>query len=605
VRCAVTNGVAIAVIIAAVACGNGVKKGQGTGNGSFPTNFTPGPALGNPPEPDVNKPGLRYLQKVYPSLRTAWTSFLENCRLRLPPNHALNDPKLVAVASVKLTRKGKLHAVRLTTASGNKDFDSAALEVARDASYPEAPAKFVSDDALVHLAWTFARDVRQASVAHASLVRVQWPIARAMKKFLDMGDRHTATVRLASSLSGVDLKNAQEAARVVGLGEKLTSAIILAALAHEETSIRRVGVEAASAAKLRAAVPTLRRLARGAADRLVRVGAIGALGRIGDAGSVALLTDILGGKSSVGSQRGGATLAAATSLRALGKGQVAESEIVSWLASKNPGKRRMAMELLAGFPVGQAIPALSKLMRRPAMPLSARAATCLALGKAASTGKRGKAMRALHHGLSATDAGVRAACARGAAVAAGAGVTNRLVYWKAVTLMKDRDNRVRAGATLAAARLEPKQFSKALYLLSRERSPGVLAALADGLARVPGKLAYARLVRLARHASADVRRRAAASLLRRSEAPARQIVAKMMTDKDLGVRLVALAVVDDTAAMARLLDSPVPRVRAAALSRLVRARGKAQMLSDLVARLARSKGQLVEQVRLAKAWLRR
>ena len=287
----------------------------------------------------------------------------------------------------------------------------------------------------------------------------------------------------------------------------------------------------------------------------------------------------------------------------LGKAHDANTRIAAWLGSRSSAQRRIALQVLADYGVPATVPALAALLRRSGSGRGVRTAACLALGRAAHGPQRKRAMRALERGLRHPDAGIRAACARGAAVAARAGVKSRAVYWAVVNRMKDRDNHVRAAATLAAARLEPRRFSQALYLVAHERGPRVLVALAEGLSRVPGKLAYARLRALAHNRAARVRRAAAASLLVRTEPGARRAVAKLLDDPDAGVRQAALAVVDDEDMLKKLLSAKPAALRAAALSRLVRARGRAETLPALLRRLLAAKGQLIEQVRLAKAWL--
>src|SRR5690606_17249907 len=102
-------------------------------------------------------------------LQPAWHQFLEDCRLRLPARHALNEMSLTAIAELEVDRRGQVRDVALET-SGNADFDRAARQVIADASpLPPPPRALWSDDDQVHLAWTFARDRRQAGPATAQI----------------------------------------------------------------------------------------------------------------------------------------------------------------------------------------------------------------------------------------------------------------------------------------------------------------------------------------------------------------------------------------------------------------------------------------------------
>src|SRR5262245_36740801 len=71
------------------------------GPGPAKPEFAPsGPKL---PEPKAIDPGVRgavYLTAVAGHIQPAWGQFLEDCRLRLPKTHPLNQSALVAIADL-------------------------------------------------------------------------------------------------------------------------------------------------------------------------------------------------------------------------------------------------------------------------------------------------------------------------------------------------------------------------------------------------------------------------------------------------------------------------------------------------------------------------
>jgi hypothetical protein len=150
-------------------------------------------------------PGVRgatYLNAIAAQVQPAWGQFLEDCRLRLAKTHPLNEPKLVAIAELTIARDGRAGA-RIVTGSGNGDFDTAVFDVLGDATpMPAPPPELASDDGLVHIRWTFARDGRQAGAATAQLLEVQLPLLGVVERMLATGAPNTlsrAAARIAAS----------------------------------------------------------------------------------------------------------------------------------------------------------------------------------------------------------------------------------------------------------------------------------------------------------------------------------------------------------------------------------------------------------------------
>lgn len=590
-----------------MACNGKGKQGAGTlGSAAkpppFPQGFTPPPPLPEPPPPEQGKPGLVYLQKLHGPIGEPWHSFLENCRLRLPPDHPLNHRALETRLDVTINKKGELNSVTAVTTSGNQDFDQAAAEIVHDAApFPEPPPDLISDDDLVHVSWLFARDQRQAGIATAELEVVTWPAKRAVPKFLTAGDVTTAARRLAREAAAAG--SGQQAGHVE-LGNALAVAVIREALRSQEPAVQRVAAAAVASAKVLAAAPELRAIIDSSVDIEVRGEAIAAVGAIGDQGAAQVLVGVL--EMAKGSGVGGKadnSVAAAHALAAIGRRDVAESTIMSWLKVEDSESRWAALVVLSEFPMAAALPILVAMLEDPAQPRQMRMAACAAIG--ASTGNVAAAtgMKVLVKHLSETDAALRAACARAVARAARAGVKNRLAYWKLVDLIKkDRDERVRAAAVLAAAHLEPGRFHDEIYLLHREKSPVVLAALAQGLARVPHALALAKLQALLAHADPTVRREAVTSLLTHPDGRARKALARLVDDADPEVRLTAIAAVTDPATLNRLLEDPSIEVRARAFASLVRVRGKPATLVQMAQGIAQAQPGSGERAHWAVAW---
>lgn len=585
--------------------GDGTKGGlvvDGDKTPDLSSGFTPAPFPGEPDPPAADKLGLDYLKLVHAKLRSGWRAFVNDARLRLPPTHPLNSTRLAVVLSITVDAKGVLKHIAVQTSSGNRDFDQAATEITRDATpFPLPDRALVSDDDLLHVRWTFARDRRLAGVATASIERVVWPVERSIPKYLATGNLETAADRLERAVAK-EAGTAKPARKkqLLDLGRRIAVLGLRQALQSKEVKVQRVAVQAAAAAGDPATAPQLRTLATSVVDHALRSEAVRALGVVGNRASIPLLRSILRGERGTAGQ----SAVAAEALVRLGQSATVASQVHKRIQSSDKETRWKALSVATKAPVPQAVPILAKLVRSKATPKGPRVLACGALGRAITKGNRRAGLQALLAGTRAADAAVRAACIGAIGVAAGAKVRSRAAFWRSVELLKkDRDERVRAGAVLASARLEPTLFKNVLYLMPRERSAIVLASFAEGLGYVTGLPTYRWLVKLARHRNANVRKQAARSLLRRTEPRAKSIVAKMIKDPVLEIRLMAIDQVDGVDRLAPYLGAHDARVRTRALAAYTRAKGKLAALPEILRRVRGARAGSTERARVAAAWL--
>jgi len=598
---------ALAVVGILSAC---PKRGDESADEPTPPPFRAGVSTGlelkDPPPPAEGKFGLAYLEQVYPRIREGWGGFVTDCGLRLPPSDRLNDRKLQATIIFMVDQQGKLVSLAVSQKSGDAHFDGAAEEIVREAApFPAPPTDLVSDDDAVHLAWLFARDHRLAGIATAEVSLVEWPPARAVQKMLAGGNITAASSRLLRAAEALSADAAPaEHDELSGLGRDIAVRAVLEGLGSEDNGVLRLALGAAAAAKLRSAAAQVLGIAKNAVDKRTRLEAIAALGHVGDKDAVPLLVAVLDGTSDNGREMSAARVAAARALADLGKGNLARTTLAAQLEAKDDKRRLEALAVLAVFAVPEAIPALADSVGSRSASRAARQASYAALGVAAAGGDKARALKALRRGLDSKDAATRAACARGLAAAAAAGAkSGRVTYWKLISLLKDRDERVRAGAVLAAARVDPKRFAKDLYAVRKDRSAAVHAALAEALAAVPGPVAYKKTVALSQSPSVAVRRKAVAALLARPEKQAKEVAAGLIKDVDMEVRLLAMKALDGVDALQPYLNVPEADLRAAVLARLVSVRGRQAMLVEVFTRLERAPAGSADRVRVAAAWL--
>ncbi len=581
--------VVVFALVASLGCPGGGGKGK-AGNGAppYPTDFTPPPALEDPPAADPSTFGHGYLVEIETRFQDRWQGFLENCRLRLKPSHALNQATLVATVELAVDREGKTHDIRIATSSGNAEFDAVALEVASDTgTLPAPPDELVSDDDRLHLTWRFARDRRQAGAAGAAIDRREWDLARAVPMLLSRGRVREAARRVADAKT--------EPAQAVTFGDAVAEAAVHVALASDDLATQRFGVRAAAAGKVRKAMPRLRALATNAHDLELRREAIGALGRIGDAEALPLLATVVRGDNGADP---GQRRAAAVAMSQLDASDRAWELLAPALETAD--QRLVVLDVLAHAPSAEAVPALAGLVGR-GNKREVRVAAAAALGAAVAVAGH-KAVKPLMAGLTERDAAVRAACARALGVAATRGYNGKVAFWSVVKLLKDRDERVRAAAVRAGAALGGAAFAKEMYRVRKETSATVLAAFAEGLAWVPGETAFARLVGLAEADDPTVRRAAILALSARTEPGAKTLLAARVGDADPDIRIAAIRAVDDPDVLRELLGDDDPDVRGVALAALVARLGRPGALADALGTLAAA-GSDAQRAIIAGAWL--
>lgn len=591
----------MAAALAALAAGCPGAGGQGTGpDGVRPQGGGAGGGagraepLGDPPAGDPSAPGAPYIDAVHARFRPAWSAFLEDCRVRLPRDHVLNDASLEAVVTLSIDRGGRVVEVAVAKRSGVAAFDEAAVEVVRDARrVPAPPRDLVSDDDRVHLDWLFARDRRQAGPATAALRRVEWPLDRAVPMLVKGGRIGEAALRVAAAVDKV-----QGDALVARFREVCVGALARA-LGAKESATQVAAIEGAAAGRIAGLAGPLREVARTSIEPAVRRAALRALGQVGDRDAIAFLRDTALGANTP-EDRG----AAAAALAALGAAAEVEKPALAGLKSSDENARWSALMVMAHVPVPAAVPDLRAVLGGSSRAARAeRMASAHALGAAAgSSGDPARsAMAALVDCLGVSDAAQRAACAQAIAAAAHNGARSRAAYARLTALLRDRDEQVRAAAALSAARLEPARFARDMAALAREKSDPVLTAMAEGLGGVPGGEALGRLGKLVASGSGAVRLAAAVSLARRGDSA--QLLAGLIEHGDPAVRAIAVRAERRPEVLRRQLASEAPEVRAAALAALVAQQGALKLLPDAARLLAKAGDGSAESAAIARSWL--
>jgi hypothetical protein len=278
---AVLSAVTAAACAAAVACGGG-----GGGEGGPPPVLAPsGPRLPPPPAIDPGVRGAAYLAAVAGQIQPAWGQFLEDCRLRLPAQHPLNAPGLLAAADLAVARDGRVVELALVQGSGNADFDRAVLGVLGDASpLPRPPSDLESDDEAVHLRWLFARDRRQAGPATARVLAVELPMLGVVERLVGQGAIARAAHRILQGPS-------TEAERLPA-AERVMIGALREGLASTDGGVRRAAVEAVGRAGVPALAGHIAVLLVSTVDVDLRLAAIAAAAALGDpAAAPAILAD--------------------------------------------------------------------------------------------------------------------------------------------------------------------------------------------------------------------------------------------------------------------------------------------------------------------------
>jgi TonB family protein len=556
----------LAVLLGACPGPSQSKSQVVTGPPPIPTDFEPGPPLGPEPRPEDEIPGRAWLDAVHAAFHARWAdSFLEDCRVRLPPSHALNDRALVAQVRFSVAGDGGLREVALVKGSGNADFDAAALEVVRESTpLPEPPGEVRSDDGNVYVEWSFARDERQDGVAGARIDRRLLDIGVAVPMLLKAGRMEEAALRLAGACDRTPPPQGDEAAALIGLAAQVAGTVIDQALADEkDAEARLAALDAVAALHDTAAAPRLRALAREAPDLRLQQAAMLALAALGDREAVPILIQ------AVSRFDGERSATAAAALGRLGEGKAAWALIEPELA-EGKGRRIAVLATAAGLGAPDSVPILVGLLKN-SKNRSERAGAALALGATLPGDTTGAAQKALSAALTDDDATVRAAAAAGLASAGRAGHRSKTLYYKVIELVRDRDPRVRAGAAAAAVLLAPAlAVPEVALVIRREKDTAVLLACAEALGLVPGGDAVALLRFLSDSKVPEVRAAALDALARHDEPEARRLLGGLAAADDPHLRALATATLGDETALENALLDPAPDVRAAALDAILR-----------------------------------
>jgi hypothetical protein len=567
----------VAVLTAGTACGGAPA--------SAPVRRAPlPPALGLPATVDVGARGASYLTAVARHIQPNWAHFLEDCRVRLPASHPLNERTLSATVTLAIDRAGKVSAGAIET-SGSADFDRAVSDVLADAPQVEPPPiELLSDDDRVHVRWLFARDLRQAGAATAVLVDVQRPVLEVIDRMLAQGELARAARRIATAPSS-------EPDRLVA-AERVMIAALREALGSMRAGARKAAVEAIGRAPVRELAAPIRALISPTIDTELRLAAIITVAQLGDQASVGVIAGMLPGDLENDPRLAQAETSA---LVALGERARATSLVRRALESDAP---LTALRAHAIAPDPALAPKLATWFTRG--DARTRAAVCAAIP--ADWGAQPVVLR----GLRDADATVRAACAdtaarqargvvidavvpatqataRAATARVGAGALARLRE-----LARDRDQVVRARAVGALAILEPRRIARA----SSDPAPVVRAAAVAAATE-------AELRTLAGDPDPDVRAAAIASLGERAP----ELLVRAASDVAPQVRLAVIDAVLDEEVLTRLASDDSPEVATAALVELTTRRGRAAMAAMLLDQFATAPAGSAERVRIALAFL--
>lgn len=553
-----------------------------------PANPNPRPPLGaEPPAPD-GIAGEPWLEALHARIAQRWSEgFLESCRVGLPNEHPLNDPKLEAKISLTIAPDGRLTAMAMTTSSGNTEYDAAVMEVMRDVGdqLPPTPRSLRGDDELVHIGWTFARDERQAGLAGVTVDRQLWAIEKAVPLLVEQGNVDDALRRLA----GAPEQASVELSRLVA------GAIVARAFAPEtEAGARVAAVRAAGRGGLLKVAPTLIELARADRDLAVRVAAIDALGELRHAPAAPLLLEIVAGLD------GERSAAAAAALVKLDKGADAWSRIAPKLGE--PASRSAALIAAGQLGAPGSTQALAAVLNDAKAPRTERVLAADALGAVGGRPGGEAALKALAPAAIAGDAALRAAAAGALAKAGVAGGRSRSVAYKLVPLLKDKDPRVQAAGITAAGLLGGDPLARELVTLAgREQPDAIREAIAAGLGSGTTPAVLTTLKTLASDKIPAVRARALGVLATRKEADAQALVAAQTSDPDPALRVLAIRAQTDARVAALGLTDETPAVRAAALEVTVKLGGPTGAMPQALAALGAEPVGL--RVAAAEGWL--
>lgn len=527
-----------------------------------------------PPPVDTKARGATFLTAVAAHVQPAWGQFLEDCRLRLPKEHPLNDASLHAVVDLVVQRDGRIADVTMVRGSGNGDFDTAVFDILHDASpVAEPSADLESDDEKVHVRWLFARDRRQAGPANGQIVAVEMPIVGVVDRYLAKGELAKAAMRVANvAQSDPDRGLAAERIMIAALRE---------ALVQGNGAVRRDAMSAIGRANAQALAGDVHRFVAMTSDTDLQLAAIATAAALGDK---SIADELLASYPVDLDMRPQIAIAKTAALVQLGRGPDVAELIRNELESAAP--QLTAFGALGLAPVPELAPRLASWFKRGDARM--RAAICTALPAAAPRA----ATALIGSGLRDADAIVRTSCVD--ALSALARDRRRVdpgVVRRARELARDRDRTVRAHAVAALAIVDPGGRPLRRHLLE-DPSPEVRVAMVAGATEAELRI-------LVNDRDPDVRAAAYASIADRAP----DLIARATTDVAFQVRRAVVGTLSNDDLLERLSRDDSPEVANAALIRLANRRGRAALVTPLLARLATSPPAGPERVRIAQAFL--
>lgn len=508
----------------------------------------PVPRLRPPPLIDPDVRGAAYLGAVALQLQPGWGQFLDDCRLRLPASHPLNDLALNAYAELAIDVRGGVADVKIAT-SGNTDFDRAVRDAVREANpLPAPPRELWSDDDRVHLRWLFARDRRQAGPATARVVDVQLPVVGVVERLIAAHDLARAARRVKSEQGDRDPAM-----------QKLAIAVLREALSSADSSVRRNAAIAIGRAHVTELAGDVRALLSSSGDGELRLVVIAAVAQLGDERAVPGLLDELARDVVESPRLARAEMAAIVALHH-------EADLAAWLRARLGRDTKPNPTLIEGLAYVDVSELRSQLARWQASGnVRERAAACRALPSIKGLGDR--------------DASVRASCVE---------AIRDVGAVRKARLAKDRDIVVRAAAvarTATPSLADPAPEVRAAYARVLAPShPDLRILLAD---RDP-----------------DVRAAAWTTFAKGDESDEAKLAAQAALDPAAQVREAAALAIDDDELLGKLaVADEAGDVRTAATVQLALRRGRVASTEGLLTRIADAPAGSSERVRAALAWL--
>jgi TonB family protein len=439
--------------------------------------FAPPVRAGEEPAVQGAGPELPFLREVHAKAHRLWAdNFLVMAATRLPKDNPINlDTRAVELALV-LSSEGRLLDVRVDKPSGDKDFDSSALDVIKAAApFSAAPEAALSDDGHVHLRWTFARNDRRCSGIR--LVHEERPLATAIPVLVAQGREGVAIDRI----------------QAVPDQDRSTSFAVFARAwldrnEDDKALALHVAVANALAGDARGAERLRNAMEKGQAiDEVAR-------------GLAALKIPLC---PFVKDKLDGATpeLRAAV-LTVLRHGL--DGPCVAWAANlatdrqAGVSERRLAAQALAGHEEPEAVAALKDLLKdkNPAL--------------------RATAILATTHPYE-----------------------GRRALFRLTPLLRDKSLDVRAAAATAIVRAGGEDGLTQLFLLFKEKDPSVYESVASELASLSGEESASMLGRFLRKDDPRIRLAAARALARRHDPAAAKLQTTLSAESDAELRFLA------------------------------------------------------------------